>query len=478
MLIDEINSGESNSLEFKENLPENSIKYMKTVVAFSNCNGGKIIFGVKDKTREIVGIAEDNPFSVMDTITNSIADSCEPMIIPDISIQTINNKTVIVVEILSGNQKPYYIKSKGIEKGIYIRTSGTTRPAEKHIIKELLLDGSNSFFDQLPAKNQKVTEVDIENLCNEMTQYAQKMCTTKEEKRSVKKLSKNTLLSWGLLIEKKHSLLPTYSFCLLSGSELPNIKSEIQCAVFKGTNRTVFIDKKTYYGSLQNQIEEAYNFILRSIETGAAINGLYRQDVYELPLSAIREAIVNAVCHRSYLEPSNVQVALYDNRLEITSPGMLMNGVSISKMKEGYSKIRNRGIANAFLYMKIIENWGSGIPRIFQACLDYGLPEPELIDFDGDFKLVIYRKNNKPDQTNKKTDQTVLKTDQTFIHLDDNSVILLNAIRENPKATQKEYSLITGWKINRIKYYIKKLQDMGIIVREGTNRKGQWKIIN
>lgn len=86
------------------------------------------------------------------------------------------------------------------------------------------------------------------------------------------------------------------------------------------------------------------------------IRGMYRQDVYELPTDSIRELIANAVAHRSYLEPGNIQVALFGDRLEITSPGMLLNNVTISKMMEGYSKPRNPAIARAFAYMKVIEN--------------------------------------------------------------------------------------------------------------------------
>lgn len=87
------------------------------------------------------------------------------------------------------------------------------------------------------------------------------------------------------------------------------------------------------------------------------------------------------------------RVAIFDDRLEVTSPGMLLNNVSIKKMIEGYSKPRNPAIANAFAYMKIIEKWGTGIPRIFRECRDYGLPDPELIDFDGDFRVNMYRNN-------------------------------------------------------------------------------------
>ena len=102
--------------------------------------------------------------------------------------------------------------------------------------------------------------------------------------------------------------------------------------------------------------------------------------------------IVNAVTHRSYLEPGNVQVALYDARLEVTSPGMLLNGVTIEKIREEYSKVRNRAIANAFSYMKIIEEWDSGILRMYDEFSKYGLREPELADMDGDFGVNFYRK--------------------------------------------------------------------------------------
>ena len=119
--------------------------------------------------------------------------------------------------------------------------------------------------------------------------------------------------------------------------------------------------------------------------------------------------IANALVHRSYLEPESVQIALFSDRLEVTSPGGLMRGVTPEKMKEGFSKIRNRALANAFAYMNLIEKWGSGFPRIFRNCRDYGLKEPEIIDFEGDLRVNLYRTT---DQT-PKTDQITNQTDQT-----------------------------------------------------------------
>lgn len=108
MTLEEILAGESKNVEFKENLPEKSIKYMKSVVAFANGTGGKIIFGIADKTREVVGFDKEDVFKKMDAIANAVSDSCEPAIIPDISLQTIDGKTVIVAEISEGRQRPYY----------------------------------------------------------------------------------------------------------------------------------------------------------------------------------------------------------------------------------------------------------------------------------------------------------------------------------------------------------------------------------
>ena len=113
MTIEEILAGESKNVEFKVQRPDKSMKYMKTVVAFANGKGGRIIFGIDDKTREVVGIPEDKVFREIDAITNAISDSCEPTIIPDVYLQNINDKPVIVAEIRTGRRKPYYIKAEG-----------------------------------------------------------------------------------------------------------------------------------------------------------------------------------------------------------------------------------------------------------------------------------------------------------------------------------------------------------------------------
>ena len=150
-MTDKLLLGESVNVEYKESVPEKSIKYMKTVVAFANGKGGTLVFGIEDGTMKVVGIDKEELFTTMDAISNAIIDSCEPMITPNIYVRNIEDKYVLFVEIDAGKQTPYYIKSLGIEKGSFIRVGGTTRLAELYYVKDLILRGTNKFYDQLPA---------------------------------------------------------------------------------------------------------------------------------------------------------------------------------------------------------------------------------------------------------------------------------------------------------------------------------------
>lgn len=389
MTIEEILAGESKNVEFKENLPDKSVKYMKSVVAFANGSGGKIIFGIADKTREVIGFGKEDVFKIMDTIANAVSDSCEPAIIPDITLQTIDGKTAIVVEVSAGRQRPYYIKSLGKESGVYVRVAGTTRLADEYMIKELMFEGSNRHFDQLLCTGWSITDDDIDALCMAMKKQAIKNAHTEEQKAAVRNVGRQQLRSWGILIERDGKDYPSNAYAILTGCGALN--HAMQCGVFKGTTKAIFVDRRQYDGSIWEQIEQAYQFVLRNIHMGATFEGIYRQDVYEIPPDAIRELIINAAVHRSYLDHGNIQIAIYDNRLEITSPGKIPMGQTLERMKEGYSQIRNEALAYAFAYMNLIEHWGSGIPRIIGRVKALGLAEPEFIGGEVDLRINIYR---------------------------------------------------------------------------------------
>ena len=480
MTAEEIFAGESDNVEFKSEIPAKSEKYMKTVVAFANGKGGKLIFGVENGTWAVTGFSKEEVFQKMDAITNAIFDSCEPKITPNIAVQEIDGKAIIVVEIIPGMQRPYYIKSQGIMEGTYIRVAGTTRHAERYRVQELIMEGTNRSFDQM-EREQTVSEEEITAFCEKMYQHALKLAETDTAREQIQKVGKNQLLSWKLLVERDGAYHPTNGYLLLNGDTAEFPDAAIQCAVFKGTVRDIFITRKEFAGAIYEQIEDAYNFVLQHIDLGSRIEGIARQDYYELPVKTIREMISNAVCHRSYLTPGKIQVAIFDDRLEVTSPGMLDSEITIEKMKSGLSKIRNRGIASAFSYMNIVEAWGSGIPKMFREAKEYGLREPELIDMGSmgsDFRINLYRKDATTDQ-NGVIDPKERDTNDTKVEPNDtNEEAILRILRTDPKATQKDIGKMLGISLATVKRLMNTLQKDGRIQRKGSSRNGTWVIVN
>ena len=418
ILKNKLFSGESINIEYKVEMPKKSEKYMKTVVAFANGRGGRIVFGVDDKTLNIVGMNPDTIFQTMDAITNAISDSCEPKIYPDVTLQSIDDKTIIVVEIHPGPMRPYYIKNKGLVDGTYVRVAGTSRHAEGYMLKELILEGQNRYFDNEPCEYLEINEDDIKDLCDKMKKIAIENTWNDEEKAAIRDVTKNILITWGILKEDNGKIIPTNAYALLTGKM--QIQPTIQCAVFKGKTRAYFVDRREFSGPIQDQVQLAFQYVLEKINMGMQIKGIYRQDVYELPINSVRELI-----------------------------------------------------ANAFAYMKIIEKWGTGIPRILRECKEYGLKKPELIDFDGDFRVNMYRREEKT----KTTQTTTQITTQTTIKLTKNDHEILQVIQNNPSLSQKEIAMELGWTVDRVKYYLNKMKKQEAIRRIGSSHKGYWELL-
>lgn len=165
-------------------------------------------------------------------------------------------------------------------------------------------------------------------------------------------------------------------------------------------------------------------------------------------------------------------MAVYDDRVEITSPGMLYGGLTIEQMKEGGSKIRNRCIAEVFSRMKIIESWGTGIKRMFSSCREYGIREPELLEIGDSFRVNLYRPSY--DETHQKVHQSSPKSSPKDVKETHQKV--LDMILENPQITQVDMAERLDVTSRTIKKYIKEMVDKGLIEREGSARKGSWKI--
>lgn len=477
MARDTLFSGESKNIEYKVALPDKSEKYMKTIVAFANTQGGKLIVGVDDRTHEIVGVENEILFQVMDGIANAVSDSCMPQIIPDIEPQTVEGKTVIVVSVEAGKNRPYYLKSKGKENGTYIRVAGTSRQAFPEKIRELEMEGARISWDELTCVGYPVSENATEKLCRDIESFREKAGMTEH---SVKK---EQLINWKILKQNEGKLLATNAYALLTSDYFPFSKT--QCAVFKGTDRAVFLDKREFIGPIYTQIESAVEFVLRNIRLGATIDGLVRKEKYELPPEAIREMIINAHCHRNLLDESCIQVAVYDDRLEVTSPGGLYNGLTYEEVMNGHSKIRNKAIANIFSQMGLVEAWGSGIKRIFNAAKEYALPEPKFQEFDNMFRVELFRNSFPMASENKNIGEASEEHRRSIgkvwekhgmVELNRTQQEIVKLLLENNQLSAVKLAEKIGIARRNIESNIKKLKELGILVRHGSPKNGYWEV--
>ena len=453
--------GESKTLEFKAALSSKSESYLKTVVAFANTDGGRLIFGIDDKSRQVVGVEKDDVFKIMDAIANAVSDSCAPKIVPDISFETIEDKTVVLVDIAAGFNRPYMLKSGGLDKGVYVRVGATSRPADAEQIREMMLDGSNQSWDEQICRSYALTDRAVKKLCSDINRYR-----TEKDGQNAPKTTKETLIGWGVLKQDKTEVLPTNAFALLTDN--PFGQAKIQCAVFKGESKSVFLDRKEYEGSLCRLLEDAFQYVLRNIRMGAVIEGSIRQDKFELPPAAIREMICNAICHRSYMDEGMIQVSVFDDRLEVSSPGALCRGLTLKDALKGRSKPRNKVIAEVFSRMGIIEKWGTGLQRIVDLAKQEGLKEPVFENNDSFFRVILYRGKEEAAQT---TDQTIQTTDQTVQTTEQK---IMNAIAEKPTITRKELAEKTGLSESGIKWQLDKLKKEQKILRAGGTFGGHW----
>lgn len=386
----EIKKGESLNLEFKRQLPSEDKKVLKTFVAFANGEGGKVLFGVEDTTGEIVGIQDTSCAQLQDSITDMISDSCYPQILPLFTWTNIAGKIVLVVEISPSPHCPYYLKSEGKEKGTYIRVGATTRKATPEKIRELEIYGARQTYDEIVEHAvEPVTKGDINQLCKDIRSYRA------DEGRPVEI---EQLVSWRLLKQHHHQYLPSNAFRILTGRGIHF--SRIQCAVFSGVDKVNFLDRKEFSGSAYELLEQAQLFLLQHLNKAARIESLRREDIHEIPVPALRELITNAILHRNYLVHGFIQVSVFDNRVEILSPGSLYANLTREEMLAGNSRQRNPILADIFQRMGIAEKWGTGIRRVQELCQAAGLCAPIFEVSDDAVRVTIFR--NQRSVNNKK----------------------------------------------------------------------------
>ncbi len=440
VLEDIIGSGEGKTVEFKQDIPKDVMRYIPTVVAFSNTIGGTMIFGVSDSGK-VTGIEEGLVKDRIEEISYAIGSWIEPTVSYTVDSYCIDGKHLIVVEVHRGPLTPYAMKGKGV----FIRQGRNTFAACDEKVKELELERVNRTFDSLPfyddSGSREVSEDDIDAVLKRMRDSGDGGC------------SLQTLFSMGILNEIHDEPANTVAFDLITSNRG---RYETSCAMFRGLSRIDFVDRLECSGNVLEQIESAISFVKRNMHLRAVIKGLYREDVYEIPITALREAIVNAVVHRSYVSRDTVTVTILDDRVEVESPGSLL--IRREQLGTGMYRTRNEVLARYLRGIGVCEMRGTGITRMREVCLAQGLREPMVEEIEDHVRVTFFR------ETGQDRVPALGIQERRMLHM----------ISENPDITHEQLAEGLGISKPYVAKLIRYSKDRGLLARDESVRKGGW----
>jgi len=373
---------ESSILEFKQETPQND-QIVKTIIGFCNQNGGKLVIGVADNGT-IIGISPEEASNAIESLSKAIYDASTPPILPLVYTQTINEKTLLVVEVSSGTNKPYYRKSEGLEKGTYIRLGPMTLRATPDLIEELKWQARGKCYDMMPVYES--TEKDLDQ--DKIREFIQQKKIGK-----IAEIPQELLRSYYLITQEHAHIYATTAGILLFGKQPQHYFTEamIICSHFKGIEGRDAIASIDCDGTLFNQFDRAFEFIISRLSKAFTIRGPRRNEILEIPPEAIREALLNMIVHRNYHQKSPSKIAIYQNRIEFFSPGTFFGPLNSQNLKIGLSFIRNAAICKAFREAEYIEKMGSGLITIFKTYEERNLKTPSIIEGEGFVKCILPR---------------------------------------------------------------------------------------
>ncbi len=354
---------ESKTLEFKRDT--SSLEpILKAIVSFANTAGGIVLVGIED-SGNIIGLA--NPAKDQEKIANSLANRVKPLLSPDFSIVSVQDKQVLVIQI-DYVPAPYYLIEKGEQNGVYVRLGNTNREVSYDAVLEMKRAAHQPFFDKAPCDNSSEDNLDMVLIHSIFSKHHIEIDTAK-------------LLSIGILTYKGRRIVATNGGMILFGKaefrEQYFPFAEVRCARFVGTTRAEFIDRLEIQGGILAAIDEVPKFIRRNTKMAGKFGSMRRRDIPEYPVDGIREALTNALVHANYeIAGTRIFIAIYEDKLEIQNPGIMPPGMNIDQFKAGVSRVRNPVIARVFGELDLIEEWGSGYKRIKDACSKGGYPEP------------------------------------------------------------------------------------------------------
>lgn len=454
--------------------------WLKSVSAFANGEGGVLVFGISDNG-EIIGLqhAEEDG----ETISECIKTKLDPIPTIELEYRLVGEAKLILLHVKPGDETPYYyIGDK--QRIAYIRIGNESVVADRLQLRNLVMNGSSRSYDALPS-------------CYRFEDMSFTRLKSIHFKRLGRHFEDNEFISWGIIGEDGRL---TNAGALIA-DDSPIRHSRIFCTRWNGLNMTSglgeAIDDIELEGCIIGQLQDAVSFAKNNSHKIWWKEADHREEQPDYPIRAVTESIVNAIIHRSYLEiGSEVHVDIYDNRIEIYSPGGMMDGRLIQQLDPLTipSKRRNPLLADIFSRLNLMERRGSGIKKIINAYKQYELlpnyHAPSFTSNASEFHVTLWNLNyqefTKEEPNDKiqftKEEKQFTKEEEQFTKEEKPFFIakrkIYRYIAEKPQITTIQMAERMGLSKRQVLKYIKRLTEMNLIIREGGRKTGYWRIID
>jgi ATP-dependent DNA helicase RecG len=446
-----IDQSEGHNLELKKSTSLRQ-EIGQAVSAFANTDGGVILVGISPDG-EIVGV--DIGKKTLEDLANTIKENTDPKIYPQMKIHNVDGKNVIEIIVKEADEKPVFFSSRA-----YQRVGRTSPMISVSKIRELVKQDRKTL-----SWDEKIyDEVTMESIDEARVRWFVK----EAKKQRTLKIPENASL--GEILRKlklmKNEQL-TNTAILLFAKESHFLQSEVKGIRFSSDKPVKpYIDFVSIEGNIFDLVDNAQDFVLRNIRKSIWLNSgkVQREEKYEYPPDAIREAIVNAIAHRDYESPSKVQVRIFDNRIEIWNPGLLPKEITIEDLKIEHRSIpRNPLLFKQLFWVKYVEDVGGGTLDMVEQCKEWGLPEPEFKQISGAF-VVVFKLPPNIENLEK-------------LGLNERQIKAIQYIREKGMITNREYQKLCATSWDTAYRDLSELVQKSILKREGKGRSTHYLMI-
>ncbi len=440
---------------------------MESLCAFANTDLGTVYFGINNNGDPIGFQISDRTFK---DIQNECFTQFDPKIYPNIYQDEVDGKDIMIVELKNTPERPYFYRGKAYKR---VGTSNTIMSQAE--IQRMMYERQNPEFQYdrstLPSTSADLNKEKIKWFYN----------LAHVERNLPLEDSPDTLSKLNILSGDN----PNVAGILAFGNDIPkyNPTAFIKCAVFEGLDKTGrMLDHLDIKSDIFSQIDQAENFVLRNIRKHAEVNNETgrRESRYEIPYRTIREAIANAIAHRDYRISSTIDVAIFDDRIEIWSPGNLPDGITIDTLYQPHKSIlRNSTIAELLYLVRYIERWGTGFQNMKKWMLEYGLPEPEVRIHQQTTIVTLQRETMVTEEVHPNKGWENIKkglVENIEKGLVENAWKVLEQTWYNPKITINEIASTIGTSTTTVDKHIAKLKNYNLLERIGGDRGGVWMV--